>query len=368
MKIPFFDLKRENDRYAVEIKHAVDRVLDSGWYISGSEKETFENSFASFCGSKHCIGVGSGLDAIRLILEGYKILGILSEGDEIILPANTFIATALAVSQSKLSPILADCDVNTFNISPEDVERKITSKTKAIIAVHLYGLIAPIDELKKICDKYNLLLIEDAAQAHGATLGNKMTGNLADAAAFSFYPTKNLGAMGDAGAITTNNPNLAEAIRSSSNYGSRQKYVYEVKGINSRLDEIQAAILSVKLRYLEENNYKRQLIAQYYNDNIKNELIILPQKNTDNEHVYHQYVIRTEKRDALQLFLANSNIQTQIHYPIAIHKQAAYYEFNNQDFPNSETFQSRILSLPIYSSLMDNELDYIIKTIRKFQS
>lgn len=367
MQIPFFDLKRENDRYAEEIKRAISRVVDSGWFISGTEKESFENNFAEFCGTKHCIGVSSGLDAIRLILEGYKALNILQDRDEIILPGNTFIATALAVSQTGLSPILADCDINTFNISTEDIKCRITPKSKAIIAVHLYGQIAPIDELQKICKKYNLLLIEDAAQAHGASFDNKLAGNLGDAAAFSFYPTKNLGAMGDAGAITTNNSELAEKIYTLSNYGSKVKYMHELKGINSRLDEIQAAILLIKLQHIKENNRIRQQIARFYNENIKNRQLILPKEYTSNEHIFHQYVIRCKRRDALKIFLENNGIQTQIHYPKAIHKQSAYSEFNSLNLPNCETLQSEILSLPMYQTLREEELHFIVETINKFE-
>lgn len=366
-EIPFFDLKRENERYATEIKQAIDRVVGSGWYILGPEKECFENEYAEFCQTEHCIGVASGLDAIRLILEGYKTLGALNESDEVILPANTFIATALAVSQSGLTPILTDCDLKTFNISTVDIEKRITQKTKAIIAVHLYGQVAAISELKQICKKNDLLLIEDAAQAHGATYKNKIAGNLADAAAFSFYPTKNLGAMGDAGAITTNDTELANIIRALSNYGSCKKYEHKFKGINSRLDEIQAAVLRIKLRYLRDVNYRRQQIAKFYSNHINNKQVLLPESSLSTEHVYHQYVIRSKDRDRLQSFLATDKIQTQIHYPFSIHKQAAYQEFSNQTFQNSEILQSEILSLPIYPSLTENEISYIADIINKFQ-
>lgn len=367
MQISFFDLKRENDRYTEEIKQAIGRVVDSGWFILGTEKETFEKSFAEFCGTDYCIGVASGLDAIRLILEGYKALNILQNGDEIILPGNTFIATTLAVSQAGLSPILTDCDINTFNISLEDIENRITPKTRAIIAVHLYGQIVSIDELKKICKKHNLLLIEDAAQAHGASLDNKSAGNLGDAAAFSFYPTKNIGALGDAGAITTNNSELAKKIYALSNYGSIKKYVHELKGTNSRLDEIQAAVLLVKLQYIKENNIKRQQIARFYSNNIRNRHLILPNESISDEHVFHQYVIRCKKRDALKIFLENNRIQTQIHYSKAIHKQSAYKEFNTINLPNCETLQNEILSLPMYPTLSEEELLFIVETINKFE-
>lgn len=365
--IPFFDLKRESMRYAAEIKHATARVIDSGWYILGNEKQAFEEEFATFCGTKHCIGVGCGLDAIHLILEGYKELGVLQAGDEIILPANTYIATALAVSQANLTPILADCDPQTFNLSLRDVEHKITLKTKAIIAVHLYGNVAPMIELKEIADQHNLLLFEDAAQAQGAQLNGKHTGNLSDAAAFSFYPTKNLGTMGDAGAITCNDPILTETIRALSNYGSLMKYEHLYKGYNSRLDEMQAAILRIKLRYLKEDNNKRITIAKMYNDHINNEKIILPHFYDNLQHVYHQYVIRSNKRNDLQSYLHSKKIHTLIHYPKSIHKQQAYRELHNEKHPWSEFIQEEVLSLPIYPSLNDKEILYIIDKLNNWR-
>lgn len=357
--IPFLDLKRENGRYASEIKEAVARVVDSGWYILGKEKECFEKNFAGYCGVNHCIGVGNGMDALRLILMAYIEQGIIQEGDEIILPANSFIATALAVSQCGLVPVFADCDIDTYNISPQSVRDNITEKTKAIIAVHLYGQIAPMEELKKIADQYNLKLIEDAAQAHGAVYKGKKAGSLADAAAFSFYPVKNLGALGDAGAVTTDDGELAELIRSLSNYGSDKKYIHRYKGLNSRLDEIQAATLSVRLRYLDEENKRRKKIASYYSDNINNKDIILPPYQDDNAHVFHLYVIRVKERVLLQEYLEENGIQTQIHYPLPIHKQAAYAESKALDIPVAERVQNEVLSIPLYPSLTDEEIDKI---------
>lgn len=357
--IPFLDLKRENERYASEIKEAISRVVDSGWYILGKEKERFEKEFANYCGVNHCVGVGNGLDAIRLILMAYLEQGVMREGDEVILPANSFIATALAVSQCNLVPVFADCDISTYNISIESVKEKITEKTKAIIAVHLYGQIAPMDELKEIAHQYGLKLIEDAAQAHGAIYKGLKAGVLADAAAFSFYPVKNLGSFGDAGAVTTNDEDLAALIRSLSNYGSDSKYIHLYKGLNSRLDEIQAAILSVKLKYLDEENRRRREIASYYSDHINNKDIILPVWENLEKHVFHLYVIRTREREALQSYLLENGVQTQIHYPIAIHKQKAYHEYNAQNLPIAERVQDEVLSLPLYPSLTTKEIDKI---------
>lgn len=357
--IPFLDLKRENERYASEIKEAVLRVVASGWYILGQEKADFEREFAKYCGVGYCVGVGNGLDAIRLILMAYMEQGVIKEGEEVILPANSFIATALAVSQCNLIPVFADCDINTYNINPESVKEKITEKTKAIIAVHLYGQVAPMDELRQIAYESGLKLIEDAAQAHGAIYEGKKVGSLADAAAFSFYPVKNLGALGDAGAVATDDRKLAELVESLSNYGSDKKYVHIYKGLNSRLDEIQAAILSVKLKYLDHENQIRRQIAQYYSDNIKNRNIILPVWKEIKGHVFHLYVIRAERRSDLQDYLLENGVQTQIHYPYSIHNQEAYAEFNVLNLPVAEKIEDEVLSLPLYPSLTTKEVDEI---------
>ena len=364
-EIPFFDLKCVNDRYNAELEQALKRALDSGWYILGDEKERFEKEFANYCGTKHCIGVGNGLDAIRLILLSYKELGRIKEADEVIVPTNTFIATALSVSQCGMTPVFADCDAKTYNIDPHSVEEKITSKTKAIIAVHLYGQIAPMNKLKDIADKYNLLLIEDAAQAHGAVYDGEKAGNLSDAAAFSFYPVKNMGALGDAGAVTTNNTELAGIVRSLSNYGSEEKYIHQYKGLNSRLDEIQAAILSVKLKYLEDENKERKIIAIYYSHHIQNDAIILPKVANSNAHVFHQYVIRCSKRNKLQQYLLEDGIHTQIHYPKAIHKQPAYKEYNYLTLPVAEQLQDEILSLPLFPGMTVDEINHVVEAINK---
>jgi dTDP-4-amino-4,6-dideoxygalactose transaminase len=323
-EIPFLDLKRENERYASEMKEAVSRVVDSGWYIWGKEKEQFEKSFASYCGVGHCLGVGNGLDALRLILMGYMEQGAIREGDEVIIPANTFIATALAVSQCGLKPVFADCEIHSYNIDPVSVIKKITPCTKAIIAVHLYGQVAPMEELEIIARQYNLKLIEDAAQAHGAIYKGKKTGNLSDAAACSFYPVKNIGALGDAGAITTNDKSLAGIVSTISNYGSEEKHIHKYKGLNSRLDEMQAAVLSVRLKYLDADNKRRQEIARHYSSDIINQEIILPVCDDPEAHACHLYVIRCRRRKDLQKYLQDNGILTQVYYPCSIHKQQAY--------------------------------------------
>lgn len=363
MQIPYFDLKREQERYKNDIKSCLTRVVDSGWYIMGNEKANFEKRFASYCGVLHCVGVGSGLDALRLILQGYMNLGVISEGDEVILPSNTFIATALAVSECGLVPVLADCDENTYSLSASTVESKITGRTKAILVVHLYGQVTRIEELKELAEKHSLKLIEDAAQAHGAIYNGKRAGALGDAAAFSFYPIKNLGALGDGGAVTTNDSDLAEIVQMLGNYGSKEKYEHEYKGLNSRLDEIQAAILSYKLERLDAENEKRRGIALRYEAEINNPKIIKPLVNNIQSHVFHIYAIRTIERDKLKMHLLEKGISTQIHYPNVIHKQAAYRELESDRLPISEKLQDEVLSIPIYPSLKAEEVDYIINAL-----
>lgn len=365
-EIPFFDLKRINDRYSDELENALKRVLHSGWYILGEEKKQFETEFAKYCDTEHCVGVGNGLDAIRLIILAYKELGILKDGDEVILPTNTFIATALAVSQSGLVPVLSDCNTNTYNIDPASAENKINNKTKAIIAVHLYGQVAPMDELTAIAEKYNLLLIEDVAQAHGANYKGRKAGSLSHAAAFSFYPVKNMGALGDAGAVTTNNKDLSDTIRCLSNYGSDEKYKHKHKGLNSRMDELQAAILRVKLKYLDQENNERKNIASFYSTNIKNNLIQAPSIQDIESHVFHQYVIRCKTRDHLQEYLSKNGIHTQIHYPTPIHKQPAYKEMNQLSCPISEKVQDEILSIPLFPSMKEVEIKKVVNTINQY--
>lgn len=345
--IPFLDLKNINAQYREELIEACIKVIDSGWYIQGNECQEFEKEFAAYCGSKYAIGVANGLDALILIIRAYKEMGIMNDGDEIIVPANTYIASILAISDNGLIPVLVEPDIKTYNIDPALIEENITAKTKAIMAVHLYGQIAAMDEINAIAKKYNLKVIEDSAQAHGAYFGDKRTGNLGDASGFSFYPGKNLGALGDGGAVTTNDEDLASTIRALGNYGSHKKYENFYKGTNSRLDEMQAAMLRVKLRHLDNEIEKRRKIANYYLENINNENIILPTVREQNNHVWHLFVVRTEKRDNLQKYLLDNGIQTLIHYPIPPHKQEAYKELKNESYAISEQIHDEVLSLPI---------------------
>ena len=347
--IPFLDLKSINAQYRAELIEACTNVIDSGWYVQGNECKEFDKEFAKYCGSKYAIGVANGLDALILILRAYKELGIMQDGDEIIVPSNTYIASILAISQNNLIPVLVEPDINTYLIDPSKIEGKITSKTKAILPVHLYGQTCEMDKINEIAKKYNLKVIEDSAQSHGAYYKDKRSGNLGDASGFSFYPGKNLGALGDGGAVTTNDEELANAIKALGNYGSHKKYENLYKGINSRLDEIQAAMLRVKLKYLDNEIEKRREIANYYLENIKNTGLILPTVREEDNHVWHLFVIRTNKRDELQKYLTENGIQTLIHYPIPPHKQNAYEEWNNYSYSISEQIHNEVLSLPISS-------------------
>lgn len=345
--IQFLDLKSINAQYRAELIEACTKVIDSGWYIQGNECKEFEKEFAKYCGTKYAIGVANGLDALILILRAYKELGIINDGDEVIVPSNTYIASILAISQNNLVPVLVEPDINTSLIDPTKIEEKVTSKTKAIMSVHLYGQTCEMDKINEIAKKYNLKVIEDSAQSHGAYFKDKRSGNLGDASGFSFYPGKNLGALGDGGAVTTNDEELANTVRALGNYGSHKKYENLYKGINSRLDEIQAAMLRVKLRYLDEEVNKRREIANYYLENIKNENIVLPTFREEDNHVWHLFVIRTNKRDELQKYLQDNDVQTLIHYPIPPHKQNAYEEWNNESYSISEKIHDEVLSLPI---------------------
>lgn len=364
--IPFLDLRQLNEKYQKEIEEATLRVVRSGWYVLGKEVEAFEQSFARYCGANFCIGTGNGLDAIRLILLAYKELGIIADGDEVIVPANTYIASILAISQAGLTPILVEPDINTYNIDPDKIEKHISEKTKIVLAVHLYGQVCDMASLKQVAQKHKLKLIDDAAQAHGAVYNNTQVGNLCDATAFSFYPSKNLGALGDAGAVTTNDKALADAVRALANYGTESKYINKYKGVNSRLDEIQAAILSVKLRYLDEEVKARQKLARYYTSNIENRLVDLPQIKNIQEHAFHLFVVRCKKRDLLHNYLLNKGIQTQIHYPIAPHKQLAYKEWNSLLLPITEQIHSQVLSIPMHPSIDCEQANLICQTINSF--
>jgi len=364
--IPFLDLKGINAQYRAKLIEACTRVIDSGWYIQGNECKEFDKEFAEYCGTKYAIGVGNGLDALILILRAYKELGVMSDGDEVIVPSNTYIASILAISENDLVPVLVEPDINTYLIDPSKIEEKITSKTRAIMPVHLYGQTCEMDEINEIAKKYNLKVVEDSAQSHGAYFKDKRSGNLGDASGFSFYPGKNLGALGDGGVVTTNDEALANAIKALGNYGSHKKYENLYKGINSRLDEMQAALLRVKLRYLDNEVEKRREIASYYLQNIKNENIVLPTVSEEDNHVWHLFVVRTNKRDKLQKFLQKNGIQTLIHYPIPPHKQKAYTEWNNESYPISEQIHNEALSLPISGVQSLDDAKEIVKVISDF--
>lgn len=357
--IKFLDLQKINNRFRAEIDNKIKNILDCGWYLQGKENETFAKDFAAYCGTKYALGVANGLDALNLIIKAYGF----KAGDEIIVPANTFIATILAISENGCTPVLIEPDINTYNINPDLIEEKITDKTKAIMVVHLYGQAVQMEKILRIAQKYNLKVIEDAAQAHGAMYQGKRVGNLGDAAAFSFYPGKNLGAFGDSGGVTTNDKELYEKIKALANYGSDYKYHHIYKGVNSRLDEIQAAVLDVKLKYLDADNAKRREIAAYYQENIKNPKIILPQIYDKNAHVWHVFVIRCKDREGLQQYLEANGIQTNIHYPTPPHKQGAYKELENLNLPVSEQIHREVLSLPISPVMTDEEIKKVVEVV-----
>lgn len=369
--IKFLDLQKITQKYQDEITESIIRVVNSGWYLLGEEVKSFEKEFADYINCKHCVGVANGLDALILVIRAYKELGIFKDGDEIIVPANTYIASILSISANNLIPVLVEPDILTYNIDFTKIEEKITSKTKAIMPVHLYGQAVAMDKIVDIAKKYNLKIIEDSAQAHGAVYKNKKTGNWGNANGFSFYPGKNLGALGDAGAITTNDDELADLVRAISNYGSQKKYINDYKGVNSRLDEIQAAVLRVKLKYLDQDNQRRREIASYYSSSIKNDKIILPSINNlqsnlhDLSKVWHLYIIRSQDRDKLHQYLSNNNIQTIIHYPIPPHKQNAYKEYSSSVYPITEKIHKEVLSLPISPVMTDSEVEKVVETINK---
>ncbi|NOR68624.1 MAG: aminotransferase class V-fold PLP-dependent enzyme [Methylomarinum sp.] len=364
--IPFLDLKAINAQYADELKQATARVIDSGWYIQGTECKAFEAEFSDYCGTEHCVGVANGLDALTLIIKAYKEIGIMDQGDEIIVPANTYIASILAISENGLTPVLVEPDINSYNISPSLIEEKITKKTKAIMAVHLYGQVAAMDEINTIASKYKLKVIEDSAQAHGAMYKNSRTGNLSDASGFSFYPGKNLGALGDAGAVTTNDKELAEVIRALGNYGSHKKYENRYQGWNSRLDEIQEEMLRVKLKSLDSEIERRATIAYNYLNHIDNKKILLPTLINKESHAWHLFVIRTETREKLQNHLLENNIHSLIHYPIPPHKQVAYKIWNELSYPITERIHKEVLSLPISPVQSIEETMQIVRVLNEY--
>jgi dTDP-4-amino-4,6-dideoxygalactose transaminase len=365
--IPFLDLKGINTQYRAELIEACTKVIDSGWYVQGNEHQEFEKEFAYYCGAKHAIGVANGLDALILILRAYKELGIMCDGDEVIVPSNTYIASILAISENNLVPVLVEPDINTYLIDPSKIEEKITLKTKAILSVHLYGQTCQMDKINEIAKKYNLKVIEDSAQSHGAYFGEKRSGNLGCASGFSFYPGKNLGALGDGGAVTTNDDKLAQVIRALGNYGSHKKYENLYKGVNSRLDEIQAAMLRVKLRYLDQEIMKRRDVANLYLKYIDNPKITLPLLGREDNHVWHLFVVRTQNRDKLQKYLSENGIQTLIHYPLAPHKQMAYSEWSNETYLISEKIHNEVLSLPISPIMELIDVMKIVDVINKFE-
>lgn len=375
--IKFLDLKAINDSFEPELSQSIHRVLDSGWYLLGNEVKAFEQEYAAYIGTKHCIGVANGLDALRLILKAYIELGIMHEGDEIIVPANTYIASILAITDNRLIPVLVEPDLNTYNLNPFLIEEKITERTKGIMLVHLYGQNAMHPEIQRLIEKYNLKLIEDNAQAAGAFYDQKRTGSLGHAAGHSFYPGKNLGCLGDGGAVTTSDDELASVIRALANYGSNQKYVNLYQGLNSRLDEIQAAILRTKLPRLDVDNQRRDEIANYYLNNIKHPDIILPRLDAISNlkletlnfgltHVWHLFVIRTQYRDKLQQYLTENSIQTLIHYPIPPHKQQAYRSYNGLSLPLTESIHSEVVSLPLDPIMTMDEVSHVIKAVNTF--
>ena len=361
--IKFLDLHKINEQYRADIDNRIKEVLDSGWYLQGKWNDVFCNHFAEFCGTKYALGVANGLDALRLIIQGYGF----GKGDEIIVPANTYIASILAISQNGCTPVLVEPDINTYCINPDLIEEKITPKTKAIMVVHLYGQAVQMQNIWGLAKKYNLKIIEDSAQAHGAKYRGQKTGSLGDAAGFSFYPGKNLGALGDAGAVTTNDEALYNKVKAIANYGSDRKYHHIYKGCNSRLDEIQAAVLDVKLEHLEEDNKRRRDISKLYRENIKNPIIVLPKTYDERAHVWHVFVVRTEERDRFQQYLADNDIQTIIHYPTPPHKQLAYQEWNNCSYPITEEIHKTVISIPMSPVMTNEEVERVIEIVNKYK-
>lgn len=368
--IPFLDLKQVNQQYKEELKAACDRVINSGWYIGGQELEKFEQNFANYCGTQFAIGVANGLDALILTFRAWKELGRLQDGDEVIVPANTYIASILAITANNLTPVLVEPDEQSLNISVDAIQSAITEKTKVILAVHLYGQLADMPKIMQIAQQHNLLVLEDSAQAHGAQIDGKKAGNWGNASGFSFYPGKNLGALGDAGAITTNDAELANMLKALRNYGSHEKYKNLIPGVNSRLDEIQAAMLDVKLKYLDQEVIKRRQIAGLYLSQIQNPFMTLPLTEVDakqyEQHVWHLFVIQSEYRNELQNYLKENGVQTLIHYPIPPHKQQAYKEWNDLSFPVTERIHTQVLSLPMGPTQTLKETQKVIEVCNAF--
>ena len=373
MQVPFLSLKDVTNMHGDEIREAARRVIDSGWYLQGKENEAFEQHYAEYIGTKYCIGCANGLDALIWIWRAYIELGVMQPGDEVILPANTYIATHLGITENGLVPVCVEPNPWTLEIDDSLIEAAITPRTKAICIVHLYGRCACKQKILDLCEKYNLKLVEDNAQAHGCRFNGKRTGSLGDAAGHSFYPGKNLGALGDAGAVTTNDEELAKAIRALANYGSQRKYVFKYTGRNSRLDEIQAAILDVKLKYLDEDIAKRQEVAAYYYNHISNPLVELPERLPDENNVYHLFpiLVKDGKRDALHDYLADNGVGTVIHYPIAPHKQECYaketWNVPQLSLPITEAIADTELSLPISPCMTKEQVEYVVNSINNFK-
>jgi dTDP-4-amino-4,6-dideoxygalactose transaminase len=364
--IPFLNLREINRKYRTEFIEEFEAFLDSGWYILGDRVKLFEIEFARYCNVKHCIGVANGLDALVLIIRAYKELGRLKEGDEVIVPANTYIASILAITENRLIPVLVEPDLETYILDDSKIEASITSKTKAILAVHLYGQLCNMTSINSIAKRHDLIVIEDSAQSHGANQSGKKSGNLGDASGFSFYPGKNLGALGDAGAITTNDDELASMLNIIRNYGSEKKYFNQLQGVNSRLDELQACLLSVKLKFLTQETELRRKIAGAYLIGIKNPNLILPKVRDPESHVWHLFVIRTSNRDKLQQYLTERGVQTVIHYPIPPHKQNAYKFLNNLSLPITEKIHETILSIPIDISMSNEDIKFVIDACNEY--
>jgi dTDP-4-amino-4,6-dideoxygalactose transaminase len=364
--IPFLNLKDNVAPYKKELVDAISDVIDSGWYILGAAVSKFEGEFSTYCGVRHTIGTANGLDALTLIIRAYKEMGLFHEGEEILVPANTYIASILSITENRMKPVLVEPDIRTYNMDTKQIERCITENTKAILTVHLYGQIAYSEDMQRIADKHGLKIIEDCAQAHGALWQGQKAGSLGDAAGFSFYPSKNLGALGDAGAVTTNDCALAEMIRALRNYGSHKKYYNKVRGLNSRLDELQAAVLSVKLKYLDQENTKRREIASFYVENIKNNALTLPTADVVDSHVWHLFAVRTPNRDVFQRYLLEHGIESMIHYPVPPHKQEAYPDWNKETYPITEEIHRNVISLPLHPAMTKHETAEVANTCNSY--
>ena len=365
--VKLLDLQAITAMHGDEYKKVVDRVIDSGWFLQGKENNQFEMDYAKYIGTDHCIAVANGLDALYLLMRGYKEMGFMRDGDEIIVPANTYIATIISITRNNLVPVLVEPTWENLEIDIDQIESAVTPKTKGVMIVHLYGRVAYNEKLGNICKKHGLKLMEDCAQSHGCAWNGVKTGALGDAAAHSFYPGKNLGAFGDAGAITTNDAGLASVIRALANYGSQKKYVFKYIGLNSRMSELDAAVLDVKLKYLDEDNAQRQKLAAYYYEHIDNPLITLPARIADENNVYHQFPILCERRDELQEYLKENGIQTLIHYPIPPHKQECYKEWNERSYPISERIHAQELSIPMNQVVSKKEAEEVVRVLNAFK-